>query len=180
MVIIVCRYCLLLFLLLVLPVFGLGRTSRGLWDQLPLDSDNNGNNLYAGGDIYIRSNMKRRTLAENTLDKMNALEGDQGFWGMILKMGMKKTKKKQLIKQRKKTLSRHSKNSQQLLSKMKASKTIKLKKRENELLQVPRSNRFKTFLSYNILEPMLIPLQVKNMRSQVLVKLNRTPKDTSL
>ena len=40
-------------------------------------------------------------------DKIKILEGDKGFWGKILKMGMKKTKKQKIIKQSKRTLPRH-------------------------------------------------------------------------
>jgi hypothetical protein len=139
MVVHITRYCIMLLLLLpVLPVLTvccIGRTSRGLWDQLSVDSDHLYNSPYSNGNSYMRSNMKKRILSENTVDKMKALEGDRGFWGMILKMGMKKTKKKKIIKQSRKTFPRHSKHSKQMLSKM---KKIKLKKRENELPQVPR------------------------------------------
>jgi hypothetical protein len=87
MVMIVSRYCTMLLLLLpVLQVCCLGRTSRGLWDQLPVKDDS-----------YIRTNVKKRTLAVNNIDKIKILEGDKGFWGKILKMGMKKTKTKKMI-----------------------------------------------------------------------------------
>ena len=159
---------MLLLLLPLLPVCCLGRTSRGLWDQLPVENGNQGdklylsgnsytrrksrglwdqltvegdnldNNLYSSGNIYMRSNVKKRTLAENTVEKIKVLERDNGFWGMILKMGKKEAKKQKRIKQNKRTVPRHSKSSKQILSHIKTTKTIKLKKRENKLLQVPR------------------------------------------
>jgi hypothetical protein len=125
MVIIVSRYCILL--LVLLPVCCLGRTSRGLWDQLPVQ----GNNLYASGDNYMRTNIKKRTVAVNNIDKIKILEGDKGFRGKILKMGMQKTKKKEIIKNSKRTSPRHSKSLKHILSKIKRAKTTKVKKREN-------------------------------------------------
>ena len=91
----------------VLPVCCLGRTSKGLWDQLSVETDS-----------LIRTNVKKITLSVNNIDKMKVLEGDKGFWGKILKMGMNITKTKQIVKQSKRTLKR--------------AKTIKLKKRENK------------------------------------------------
>ena len=122
MVMLVSRYCtMLLVVLTVLQAFCLGRTSRGLWDQLSVKDDS-----------YIRTNVKKRTLALNSIDKIKILEGDKGFWGKILKMGMKKTKKKEIIKKRKRTSPRHSKRSKHILSNMKRVETIKQKKREKK------------------------------------------------
>ena len=108
MAIIVTKYCTML--LVVLPVCCLGRTSRGLWGQLSVQGGSQGNNLYASDDNYSKTNVKKRTIAVNNIDKIKALEGDKGFWGKILKMGMKKTKKKTMVKQSKRTFPRHSKS----------------------------------------------------------------------
>ena len=63
----------------------------------------------------MRSNLKKRILAENTVENIMVFEGDNGFWGMILKMGKKEAKKQKRIKQNKRTVPRHSKSSKQIL-----------------------------------------------------------------
>ena len=71
---------------------------------------------------------RKFSLSVNNVDKMKVLEGDKGFWGKILKMGMMKTKKKKMRKQSKRTFPRHSQSSKQILSQIKTANRIKEKK----------------------------------------------------
>ena len=139
--------------LLLLPeCYCLQRTGRGLWDQLPAHASNQ----YYSDNIHRRADIKKKTEVvpniqtnEEMFNRKHVLEGDNGFWGQMVKNGQKgpNTGKIQSKQTRNKPVedivSRHSHNTKNIQREMKnpVSRIKALMRRVNEAKKTDQYNK---------------------------------------